>query len=133
MQRVLPITLLLLTLTGCGTVANFQRESFTDATPYGGVQIAAEQFKPAPRIAGSPPTNCGVPPVLGWPFFAADVVGSAVADTLTLPITVPLVIARGLDVPYVGLESSPDRQNPGRRFWLTDLTECGIPAAPAAK
>ncbi len=118
MKRVLAFGALLLTVTGCGTMANFQRESLADATPYGGVKIAAEQFRPAPQYSGLP-TNCGVPPVLGWPFFAADVVGSAVADTLTLPVTVPLFLWQ--------INKSLAEQNPPtnewRQFWFKDQPE----------
>jgi hypothetical protein len=86
MRRVLAIGALLLAVTGCGTMGNFTRESPLDATPYGGVEIAVDWTKTRPRI----------PDVLLYSdsLAATNVALSAVGDTLTLPITLPLAAWR---------------------------------------
>lgn len=90
MKRVLAIGSLLLALTGCGTVANFSRESRALPTPYGGVEIAVEEFKKAPRIPNT---------LLFSDYaYAPNVVFSAIGDTLTLPITVACITWRFCDL-----------------------------------
>jgi hypothetical protein len=107
MKRVLVISVLLLAFaqTGCGTVKNFQRESFADAKPYGGVEIAAAQFNEDPIAVA-----------LMWPFWTADVVLSAIGDTVALPVTVPLYAWQ--------VNNSLAEQNPPttdwRQFWYKD-------------
>ena len=86
MKRVLAIGMLLLALTGCGTVQNFTDGWERKTRPYGGVKIAAAQF-----------SGDLVAIAMMWPFYAADVVFSAVGDTATLPVTVPLAVANAIN------------------------------------
>ncbi len=89
MRRVLAIGALLIALSGCGTVQNFRREPATEATVYGGVEIAAGRFNEDPIAVA-----------LLWPFWAADVVLSAAGDTLTLPFAISLAITKGINDYY---------------------------------
>jgi uncharacterized protein YceK len=131
MKRVVAIGVLILALapTGCGTVANF-RNGVENATPYGGVEIAVERFKPGQK-------NCAAPTALAWPVYAVDVAGSAVADTLTLPITVPLGVVRAvndsINAYYFPPEKPSEAQNAWRQFWFNDRPESDIPATPPVK
>lgn len=104
MKRVLAIGVLLLSLTGCGTVQNFTEGYERKTRPYGGVKIAASGFADDP-----------VAVALKFPFMTADVVLSAVGDTLTLPVTVPLSFAHAVHDYYF----PPDEPgaNEWRRFW----------------
>ena len=110
MTRVLAIGALACALTGCGTMGNFQRESLTQATPYGGVRIAADGFTPdaADFVA------IDYPRVL----CAADVALSAVGDTLTLPVTLSLTAWRvGTRVwALAHYDNTPPANNAWREF-----------------
>jgi|GEM_PF-1937688 len=82
MQRISVIGGLALALCGCGTVQNLSRESPTESTVYGGVNIAAARFSP-----NTEKDDWSDQPLM-LPVYAADVVLSAIGDTLTLPVTV---------------------------------------------
>jgi uncharacterized protein YceK len=82
-------------LTGCGTLSNLQEKPSMffprndDAPPnriYGGVRISAEQ--------GWHGLKGGAEPVAGTYRWVVDVPLSAVADTLTLPVTIPAALER---------------------------------------
>ena len=82
MKRVL-IAAAVSSMAGCGTCRNLLPSDIHDDPPlkvYGGVRTAADSLYASPHGAG-----VGMPFV--WPFVAADVAGSAVADTFTLPLT----------------------------------------------
>ena len=113
MKRVLAIGALLLALTGCGTVQNFQRESPARPTPYGGVDIAADRYKTHPEIPGAL--------IYSDAACAADVALSAVGDTLTLPITLTLEAWHiGSVLWYLAFEydNTPPPSNPWHEFWF---------------
>ncbi|MBN9120822.1 MAG: hypothetical protein J0I06_17010 [Planctomycetes bacterium] len=120
MKRVLAIGSLLSALVGCGTAANFARESPSHATPYGGVQIAVDRFEAPPGIPGAL--------IYSDSARAADVVFSAVGDTLTLPIAVALVAWRACDL-ALHYDNTPPRSNAWREFWFGEQ-ESLSPAAP---
>ncbi|HSQ55305.1 MAG TPA: hypothetical protein VLM40_06130 [Gemmata sp.] len=83
MPRLCVLGLVGLALTGCGTVHNFidfPEDTGERTTPYGGVKIAVNGIKESYDVE-LPYT---------WPFRLADVVLSAVGDTLTLPVTLPI-------------------------------------------
>lgn len=101
MKRVVAIGVLLLALTGCGTVKNFSRESQSVPVPYGGVKIAVTQFNEDPIAVA-----------LMWPFWATDVVLSAAGDTLTLPIAVTMVAWRACDL-ALHYDNTPPRSIAG--------------------
>ncbi len=101
MGRVLAIGAVVAALSGCGTVQNFQRGSIVDATVYGGVDIAADRLKTHPPD--------GTEAMRG----ACDVVLSAVGDTVTLPITVTVEVARAIRAAYCTPPSAqPNPQRP---------------------
>ena len=75
---------------GCGTVQNFAGSSGKGPGVYGGVALATDRLSPGSQ-------NDGLALAVMWPVYAADVALSAVGDTLTLPITLPLVVARSLN------------------------------------
>jgi len=87
MTRALACGIVALALTGCGTVQNFVDLPEFEASergklrtkPYGGVRIAAKRFQ-ADLVELA----------LLWPLWTTDVVLSAVGDTLTLPVTLPI-------------------------------------------
>lgn len=85
MTRLFAMGVVVFALTGCGTVGNFTDRS---AYPqiYGGVDLAVKGIKNESR---------DVEFLVTWPFQVADVALSAVADTLTLPIAIPLAIHGG--------------------------------------
>jgi uncharacterized protein YceK len=112
MKRVLAIGALLIALTGCGTVQNFQRESPSKPTPYGGVEIAVDRFSPSSQ-------GHGIWLMAAWPAVVADVGLSAVGDTLTLPITVTLVVWRVVNIALFYDNTSPP-SNPWRGFWFNE-------------
>lgn len=85
MRRISVFSGLALALCGCGTVQNFSRESKTDPTVYGGVSIATARFNPDVEK-----DDWSDQPLM-LPVYAADVVLSAIGDTLTLPATVGLL------------------------------------------
>jgi len=107
---------------GCGTVQNLARESGGPSV-YGGVGIAANRFTPGSQ-------NEGLALVVMWPAYTADVVLSALGDTVTLPVTLPLAAARALnhgihdayfpndhapqDVPHPHSNDSPSHLPPER-------------------
>ena len=112
MKRVLAFGAIICILTGCGTVQNFERGgAMSNATPYGGVEIAAERMKAGPhegdfmRLDDQPP----------W-LTTADVVGSAIGDTLTLPVTIALQVAHDINEYYFTPEKPPatgrEQRNP---------------------
>lgn len=115
MLRISAIAALAFALTGCGTARNFQREATTDATVYGGVKIAADGFTPGSDMAATWLKYM-------WPLVAADVVFSAVGDTLTLPVTVPLATWRvGSRLWRLANYNNTDPpRNEWRRFWFND-------------
>ena len=112
MKRVLAIGVLLLALTGCGTVENFNRGGISEATPYGGVEVAVVPFKPGLK-------NCGFPPVVGLPFYTGDVVLSAIGDTVTLPVFAWRAGRQWWDLAFHYDEPLP-QQNEWRQFWYND-------------
>lgn len=123
MKRVLAIGALLCALTGCGTVSNFQRDRITDATPYGGVKIAASGFNPSE----SDYVAIDLPPAL----CATDVALSAIGDTVTLPVTISLTAWRFLS----GLwelsrpEEPRSMNNQWREFWFNEQSSAKSQAA----
>ncbi len=124
MRRVLAIGALVSALTGCGTVENFKRGGVGEATPYGGVEIAAEPFHPPPGVM-----NCGFPALYGYPFFAGDVVLSAVGDTLTLPVILGAKVKGALH-DYYSAEKSVTEPNVWREFWFNDQPSPAPPRVP---
>jgi hypothetical protein len=110
----------LLALTGCGTVQNFTQTAPADATVYGGGELAAAHFNIAKPLDG-------VTLALFWPVYGTDVVCSAVGDTLTLPVTIPLQVVRAINAHYF----PPDKpqSNTWREFWFNDPNAANLPEA----
>jgi uncharacterized protein YceK len=125
MRRVVAIGALLLALTGCGTVQNFERDGVSGATPYGGVSIATHRYRAKPQDGGGikidfPDSLC-----------AADVALSAVGDTLTLPVTASLSAWRfGERLWYLAFyyDNTPPRSNTWREFWFNEPN--AVPEGP---
>ena len=86
MTRALALGLIALSLalTGCGTVQNFRDTDADGRRPlevYGGVRRSLEGWDPeSDRHAAAPASSSAT--------YAANVAGSLVADTVTLPVTV---------------------------------------------
>jgi uncharacterized protein YceK len=96
MKRVFAIAALSCALVGCGTVQNFERGgSFSNAQPYGGVEIAAERQKAGPHGGDFMQFDSQQE----W-LTAADVAGSVVGDTLTLPLTIAFQVAHDVNEHY---------------------------------
>jgi uncharacterized protein YceK len=112
MRRVLAIGALVSALTGCGTVSNLRRGPVTDATPYGGVEIAVEQCRPK-RQSGD-----FIRVDFPAPLDVMDVALSAVGDTITLPVTLVAAVGRSINAYYF----PPDEPKPNawREFWSGD-------------
>jgi uncharacterized protein YceK len=72
---------LTLALTGCGTARNFSKGWEGRTKPYGGVRIAVDRFR-------HPGPEADMGTVLL--FWTTDVPLSAIGDTLTLPLTLPI-------------------------------------------
>ncbi len=104
MNRLLAIGALACALAGCGTVANFNREAPAQARPYGGVEIAAENFRPSSEMAA-------VWLDFLWPLAAVDVVLSAVGDTLTLPFAAWPMVERAWYFTFIGIDNTPPRSS----------------------
>jgi uncharacterized protein YceK len=114
MKRVFAIAVLVCALTGCGTVQNFERGgSVSNAVPYGGVEIAAERQKAGPH--GGDFTQFDSQQE--WRS-AADVAGSVVGDTLTLPLTIAFQVAHDINECY--FTSEKPQSNTWREFWFND-------------
>ena len=90
-SRVITFGLALFSLTGCGTVSNLEN----DCSPYGG--IAETMTAGKSRLEHIGEGKC-IPPVYDYAaatyLFAIDLPLSAIGDTLTLPITIPIGIKR---------------------------------------
>jgi uncharacterized protein YceK len=87
MRRLVVGAFLAFALTGCGTARNFTEGWQGRTEPYGGVRIALDgPDTPGDRI--------------GAAFFPTDVPLSAVGDTLTLPITLSVAVARKIKAYY---------------------------------
>jgi hypothetical protein len=123
MKRVLAIGVLLLGLTGCGTVGNFQGK-LADARPYGGVELAVVDVRQSME-------GTVVLPWLTWPIIASNVPLSAIGDTLTLPITGSVAAweasRRWWDLAFHYNKPDP-QQKEWREFWFSD--QPGLIAPP---
>lgn len=119
MKRVFAIGALVCALTGCGTVWNFTEGYKGETKPYGGVKIAATNF-----------SDDLVAVAMMWPVYAADVASSAVADTVTLPVTLSLVAWRQATGWYELLfhYNEPPDQQKWREFWYGDQPQPQKPA-----
>jgi len=70
--------------TGCSTGRNLMPSEVYDVPPmkvYGGVRAAVNTYHTAPY-------NSGVGTAAVWPLATVDLIASAFADTLTLPVTI---------------------------------------------
>ena len=80
MQRTIALGFLVFALSGCGTVENFREDANGRAKPYGGVEIAVNRFRHGDDVQR----------VTMFPFWSADLALTAIGDTCTLPVTIPL-------------------------------------------
>jgi len=121
-MRTLTLGLLTLALTGCGTVQNFTGNSADGRPPlevYGGVKRSLETWDPESDCHAAAPVSSSAR-------HAANVAGSAVADTVTLPITATVqtyrvasrCCAMGLWLLFVGDVNPPS--NKWREFWFDE-------------
>jgi hypothetical protein len=118
MTRTLALGTLVLALTGCGTARNFvdfPEDTGQRTKPYGGVRLAVEGIKNEHDVAMT----------FTWPFRLADVGLSAVGDTLTLPVTLPIAlgyaVTDGINAYYFPKEPpTGERQSEWRRFWFNE-------------
>lgn len=116
MKRVFAIGALVCALSGCGTVQNFERGgAVSNAVPYGGVEIAAERQKAGPH--GGDFTQFDSQQE--W-ITAADVAGSVIGDTLTLPLTIAFQVAHDINEYYFPGEVNPSAGSGWREFWFND-------------
>lgn len=99
MKRVLLVAAL--ACCGCGTVSNFKDGYKKETRPYGGVRIAAE------RLGTEDPIVVG----FIWPAILSDIALSAAADTLTLPLTASIAIARSVHKGINDYYFPPERGN----------------------
>ena len=91
-------------LSGCGTVMNLRTadsgyrlpESHVPRTVYGGVKLDAAAGRRSFDAAAERPGQA----VVGAVVWGVDLPISAVADTLTLPLTIPAAIGRGINEYY---------------------------------
>jgi uncharacterized protein YceK len=125
MKRVFAIGALVCALTGCGTVQNLERGPLSTAVPYGGVEIAAAQLKAKP--AGGDFVRMDFPEWL----CAADVVFSAVGDTLALPVIIPFQIVHDINVNYFSGEVNPPAGSGWREFWFSEAQPPPVPLSSA--
>ncbi len=85
-------------LAGCGTIANFGDRGWQNSRIYGGVQRdvkSTEQWIEDNPISAQTDLMHDVGTVVGVGLIGLDVPLSAIADTLTLPITVPVALWGG--------------------------------------
>jgi uncharacterized protein YceK len=100
-----------LACSGCGTVSNFKDGYKKETRPYGGVRIAAESF------GNEDPITVG----LLWPALVSDIALSAVGDTVTLPVTASIAVARGVRKGINDYYFPPERgtqTTKWREFWF---------------
>lgn len=117
MKRVLLVAAL--ACSGCGTVSNFKDGYKKETRPYGGVRIATES------LGNEDPIMVG----FLWPAILSDIALSAIGDTLTLPITASIAVARGVHKGINDHYFPPERgdqTNKWREFWF----ESTNPAPP---
>jgi uncharacterized protein YceK len=107
--------------SGCGTLLDqTERGSGTTSSRvYGGVRFDAEAIRSGVATAPGTPWEW-TERILGLPFFVADVPISAAADTLLLPITVPINAREDMkltkDTPGTsGSQSTPPPASPAGR------------------
>jgi uncharacterized protein YceK len=89
------LTLVILILGGCGTIANFGGKGWENTRIYGGVLTdvkSAENWIAYRPISKESEIQRDVGTVVGTGLIALDVPLSAIGDTLTLPITIPAAI-----------------------------------------
>lgn len=89
------LTLVILILSGCGTIANFGGKGWANTRIYGGVLTdvkSAENWIDARPISNESELQRDVGTVVGTGLIVLDVPFSAIGDTLTLPITIPAAI-----------------------------------------
>lgn len=82
-------------LGGCGTYANFKQEGCKNARVYGGVMYdvkSIEEWGAARPLGSETDPQRGAGTLVGYGLIGLDFPLSAIADTITLPITVPLAI-----------------------------------------
>jgi len=82
-------------LSGCGTIANFGGKGWQNTQIYGGVLRdvkSAQDFIATNPIAPETDIQKDVGTVVGVGIIGLDIPFSAIADTLTLPITIPAVL-----------------------------------------
>jgi uncharacterized protein YceK len=101
MRRFFIIGLLAFALTGCGTAKNFTEGWLGQMEPYGGVKNAVNEIK----------NGYDVELAYTMPLRLADVGLSAVGDTLTLPVTLPIAAVRAIRDHYFP-KKAPESQPP---------------------
>lgn len=94
-SRAAALAFTLALLGGCGTIANFGGKGWQNTQIYGGVLRdvkSAEDWIANNPIAPETDIQKDVGTVVGVGLIGLDISLSAVADTLTLPITIPAVL-----------------------------------------
>jgi uncharacterized protein YceK len=122
------LALLILIPSGCGTIANFSGKGWENTRIYGGVLQdvkSAEDWITYRPISGESELQRDVGTVVGTGLVALDVPLSAIGDTLTLPITIPVAIW-GPRTSEAGVSRKADGGIPG-----PTLPAPAPPAAPA--
>jgi uncharacterized protein YceK len=120
MTRALACGLVACALTGCGTVQNFARPGGGEQRPlevYGGTTRSVDALKATVTDPVAVALSCSSP----FAFAAAgalvlDVPLSAVADTVTLPITLWAKVDRA----YVSELPDQPTTNQWREFWFNE-------------
>lgn len=126
MRRVAPaVAILVAGLTGCGTVENFTTGWQGRTKPYGGVNLAAGHIKDDDPAFALP---------LTLPIHAADVGLSAIGDTLTLPVTLPIALVHAIQDSINNYYFPPDEppSDGWRRFWFSDTPPAEPTPNPSA-
>ena len=109
-RRIAPL-LLVLPLCGCGTLMNLRTPapgqttsaSRVPRTIYGGVRLDAAAGRRSFEAAGEYPAQA----LVGAFVWGVDLPASAVAATLTLPLTVPAAINREIERYYFPPDQPP--------------------------